>query len=1568
MSTPPVTSLWEPAANAVRAQFASRPTLESVTRQMLTAAINEKYPALNIDLSNTRLATPYSEGSWSLSPLMPLVMDYLASGTALDFSPIDNVSHYLADGTGNRLGAPSYRPDMKVIEALIKELPWTIPVGLQQALSDYWAEDSDTGVSRWCWLSDVLKDTLSIGAIWEHNLNDRDRETLNQVIQCPEREERVRRYGEGSTYVYCLESTVAKRGNSSTLLTSAFLLVRSDSFLLYRPFGRISVFSSLDAISESVGKNSKRYWADEVRIDRYELDGNVFDTQAALMLNQQLESLAALSLPASIGVEALSAVCQELTDPAEYFRSVPLANQQTLDSLKKNLPEWLLQASTADQTLYRRYSLELALAKNTPQGGNFFFGMMDIREFAGLSMWQQMARDQKRFEQKAPMQIPAKTYYSGDIEMTFLNVVGSGGTIGNPSPVGIVERVTMSLTDLALKNLSGQPGSSFTLRHRLGLTLPAWLTPEYIRELIQQVDIGRTYPQYLQERLLSDTPDARYREQLFGTNLSAQLPLQALEFSLKKENGLTPLGVRYVAALMQPEAADRQVDDKPMTIRHLALLREPEATPDTVSNMFIIEPADMTAGPHLLYRPHYSPALHEFSSRAALLDAISTPGPLQDSVLVWLDDSARLVYSNGGFQEPHFVRYGLGIEHSTIDLTPPVASLSNNDIHNELQLYVQNGKLQQYLYGSNARALIRQADKDSVSNSESRWAALLEGGGLIFNTLLSLPFLRGPVMVTAWLASLIYAVGKDIPALHNQDPVTRELAVIDLLLNLGMALFHVGASVAQVQPKLAKGIKEQVVLSRVSANVAEQWSEPPPAKVIKGIVALPGELPKAQSLLLDFSFASARNRLTPIQRADLSRFEVSYTEPLPEPLEHNTDTGRHIKGLYVFRSKWHALVDGNLYQVRLDAEDVVIVDPSDITRHGPHLKSDTDGKWSLDLRMGLKGGAPQKRIADLRKQREARLTHLERETDRHLSQQAGLDKRINNALAFMERAGNDPLYKPADLANMRQRLESLLQEQRDSYEILLGFNQERADLKLPTPPRTVAVVMEQFVLNVRKSVVLTEMDREALYAKWEQFRPGNPDIVMTITADFEGHLAFVKELIKINERSIRWLGLKDRYLEDIYNLGEPGVDSYQRLTQGRPDKELDAFSVKGGQLQLLALASIKVWEPTMGYSLKTALSPLLEQVVTHSELNALDFSPSERREVLGSLVERYDRTLEALLGIALINDDELNFDYFDKLVGMVKELHHSALQQLTAEQRVTEVEPAATPPKSPPKAAKLQKRVIKTRNRGSLIGELKPPIREAQNEVVEIRSKDNNELLSTYTRNRDVWDAVDAKPARHPVAVRALNVIKGEARKRLNQIESHLQQVDSYRKRSKYPQELEEILQREADRLDSLANEYDLGLQGLPNTSSFEADQTLVGDLRNGAERLKHKGREVRVQLSLDLPPAHGNLQYLLEQDIVEIAVPAARIKLTGQRKDFIQEYAINKKGGALLWYAHFHYAALDTPKQNYAVAHLKTKAQRKQSYYSLLAEAKSPQATIAVHHGQIGKDLAERWFLPLAP
>ena len=136
--------------------------------------------------------------------------------------------------------------------------------------------------------------------------------------------------------------------------------------------------------------------------------------------------------------------------------------------------------------------------------------------------------------------------------------------------------------------------------------------------------------------------------------------------------------------------------------------------------------------------------------------------------------------------------------------------------------------------------------------------------------------------------------------------------------------------------------------------------------------------------------------------------------------------------------------------------------------------------------------------------------------------------------------------------------------------------------------------------------------------------------------------------------------------------------------------------------------------------------------------------------------------------------------------------------------------------------------------------------------------------------------------------------------------------------------------------------------------------------LRKAAQSLFSEGHATRVQLSLELPPTNSNLQFLLDQRVVQLASLGKRIPLRGERQDFMQEYAINNREGFPIWYAHFHYPMANTPNLDYSAAHLKTKAQRKLNYFSQVNDAQGEHATVNVHRGEIGKDLARHWFVPL--
>lgn len=66
------------AAHAVSSQFATRPDVRSVVRDMLGEAINSLYPTLEFDVARTSVAEPIAENpvQYRLTPLLDVALNH----------------------------------------------------------------------------------------------------------------------------------------------------------------------------------------------------------------------------------------------------------------------------------------------------------------------------------------------------------------------------------------------------------------------------------------------------------------------------------------------------------------------------------------------------------------------------------------------------------------------------------------------------------------------------------------------------------------------------------------------------------------------------------------------------------------------------------------------------------------------------------------------------------------------------------------------------------------------------------------------------------------------------------------------------------------------------------------------------------------------------------------------------------------------------------------------------------------------------------------------------------------------------------------------------------------------------------------------------------------------------------------------------------------------------------------------------------------------------------------------------------------------------------------------------
>src|SRR5689334_14774063 len=149
-ASPPATAdMTDIIAHAVSARFSSRPTLRSETARLLKDGVLEKYPQLDFDPERTKIAQPIPNGAWRLTLLLDLVLDYLASGTPVDFSERFGRTCFLTNRAPAQLtvGKTTSRlPDLQVIAGVILELPDLLHIGLQESLTLYWNQKDEAGV------------------------------------------------------------------------------------------------------------------------------------------------------------------------------------------------------------------------------------------------------------------------------------------------------------------------------------------------------------------------------------------------------------------------------------------------------------------------------------------------------------------------------------------------------------------------------------------------------------------------------------------------------------------------------------------------------------------------------------------------------------------------------------------------------------------------------------------------------------------------------------------------------------------------------------------------------------------------------------------------------------------------------------------------------------------------------------------------------------------------------------------------------------------------------------------------------------------------------------------------------------------------------------------------------------------------------------------------------------------------------------------------------------------------------------------------------------------------------
>ncbi|MFK3969207.1 dermonecrotic toxin domain-containing protein [Pseudomonas sp. NPDC087358] len=634
----------------------------------------------------------------------------------------------------------------------------------------------------------------------------------------------------------------------------------------------------------------------QIRLQR--IDGHVIDSLQAQTLKRGQQDLRQLCLSA--------ARCHL---PARLFTSLACAAEldrqlvEMLDGLavridcsifEAMLPSWLISASLADLDQYNKIFKRFYLASDG--GKDFLFDVPALQDLARDRLTAQLSQD-----------FPDQLLNPDAINVISRRYVSAIPTVGElPSGVAAATIVhTETLTDYAINRFVGVRDSALSVDPAGGEPVAGLLRPDYLRQLVRQLDVGAGYMALLRKALSSDDVHYAERQRLFVEQLPPAL--MALALTEKVQGKLTARAYEFICSVLDmPDGVAREpVDGVRVILSPLQLVADRGVNPDTVTGVYVIFPEAPDAGPVVLYAIYHPLfVFREYPNRTALTAAIRTDESLQRLLLQRVDPQVHRRYARGGFREPHLASsVGLFDFDLPLHRPGPVALATVEEKGNALQL----------LFKGTVKVLLDMGANDSVTNQQvdqSGRAFLVTLG--LEQVLCLLPG-KWATLVTLWQShALIRASALSISG-HRWGEALSEFSAA------------LGVLVTARRQAIEERVPEDPLDPQPASDSVDEKRQTPYASW--GGISLNAE---------------QRVRLQDLQAQNVALNAMRHDELLNLYLDPDS-------------AATYAVVDGKVFEVnRLPEGEWVIVGADGTT--GPQLILDDDQRWQLDLNVRLRGG------------------------------------------------------------------------------------------------------------------------------------------------------------------------------------------------------------------------------------------------------------------------------------------------------------------------------------------------------------------------------------------------------------------------------------------------------------------------------------------------------------------------------------------------------------------------------------------------------------------------------------
>lgn len=1516
---------------ALITQLSVGPDLRDVAGVLLREHLRKLYPTLDLEPSITMIGKP----QWSIvdeqivagNPTYQALTEILAN-QVVQGTPTLCIEgeHFL---TQQPISEPAVHLPVRIdeIASLLNLLAPVMLTAFQEQQLAYWNSADDSSGPRWHALSDTLREVWNVEQVQGWSESDcamaralyRDADLASRKIDDP--------YQSSACLIAIdlVDDGTVKHLNEVSMAVLIGTQQGKTVILAHSLLKGYQKFDALDELGKSLPEHvSNLQPYQQLKWRLLEPSGSIFDYQACALVSIQIDVIGALDFspatpapldkPLSTATPQVDAAAKKPGPPLSWFQDA--------------LPDWLSAASLPDLNNYSRHLKDLAALHSQNTGKSYLDGILPISEYAlsEMNILHAETLHEHADAQRADLETALES-----IQLRVKSPV-IWGTFTVP---GKIETYNFSVTDLALQNLIAVPIGNKSLHSTRGKPLPTWLTVSYLEDLVTRADIGTTYPALIKSQLVDTTPASAGRQALFTQHLRIQLPLLALQSKIRGKAGIDARGYRYVVAVLDPDRNHRMVEDQTIVMRPLAFVpqRRTDGSHDEVANMFVIGPEDPSAGPCLLYRPMLDQPLTQYPSPSNLLYAIQQSASLRDSVLAWLPDRVRSDYANyvfpGTLPSPWAVTEFLVDAEKMRVMSGPI-SLGRKTVE---------GDLPGALFKANASALVELADRQSVSNAESRWASFKRAGWTLFNAVL--PFLGRTVGVATWIWQVMEQLQALKEAREQDDSSAQWSAFTEVLLNLGMAItLHIAG---RSRPRLAH-----------EAAASETPKSPEPTTTEITVQQLEKSAPhETADLQQTLNISGAANRTPASLGTVLARFKILRPQHLGSA---NTTPGPY-RNLYSYNSKWYAPVGRDWFEVAVDENGtVMIIDPQDPTHTGPALIGNLRGEWFVDTRLRLRGGGSTglTQLADAQRRIEAenlrtRLTAFE---SRKAAAQGELEqvRQAMNAATAQTAAAHRQLF-----------LQSLDRQR-------VAYAQALSDLKALHVFSPTADYQQRSLGYLKAQLELIHAGiREALTL----FTPTLRSVLNHLEGQAEQpqnrHIAETQQMLELNLDMITRLEQIQAQLEQLKEFERDGLRLIQLTRKALPAYSIDDLKA----LQVTLARNVCLPEHSVATAADAWLS--LDQIVDTADIAVQALRDTleersvsrldERIDCLNDLIEQFNVLDERLADFKSAYAESVQEAPLANLRQQLEQFNRSARHNLVLllEERDT-LRSRPAPPVQPPRP---KKKFIRTRYNGVLIGEPRLTAQGLETDLVDIKSPLTDKVISTFhQKTPGVW--VERVSTALPTPTPALEISLNKGQNLLDGLPAFTLRMNELMTRDgRSAVGIEYLFHQHALQLEHVSAAVEQALTDSNATDSSQRSAAVLNKaLSDAVDSLYQQAKTAMSLMTRAQSPTPSAVAWLQANDSIRIAQTVRRRRLRGGKALYLDEYTItDQTTRKVLWYAHFLYSTSWVPDKAFLSARLKTPQEQQLGSEADSTRGLSRAQRLAYYRSMIGVEQARQLF-----